>query len=212
MRVDFQRAIDHTGSKSKGYCARGLSLTLQALGLQSISGNAWEWTQPDKLPAAGWVKLELPPGLSNKEIAERAPPGAILAYNKTTDNPKAKRGERFGHVEMVAVDKSGKRKYLSDYASDKPGGSNINRPLTVWVHPSIQGNDPAQWRSTRGTLAGAVRGYDEDDDSIDLRGRFGDAADPNAKVAPLMALAIMATLLSGNSEGAVASLKQVMQP
>jgi len=103
-----------------GYCGRGVFHLLSKLGLGhgigSADGQEWERI----LKRAGWKATFC-------DHPSKAPLGSILVY--TSDlrlfgkNRIGTKGGDFGHVEIVSINKYGKRVYVSDAARENYGGT-----------------------------------------------------------------------------------------
>ena len=111
-----------------GYCAKGVANILQAAGLGYTRGNAHTWDET--LPENGWQKVE---GLT----PENAPPGAVLVFDRDTNYRGKGGGAEYGHVEIVAVEADGDRKYVSDKARDNWGGSVPGNFVGVYINPKL---------------------------------------------------------------------------
>lgn len=112
-----------------GYCARGVANILEDIGFEHIWANAHSWEE--SLPQQGWQLLE---GIT----PENAPPGAVLVYDHNESNYSGKGGgAEFGHVEIVAVDANGDRKYVSDAARNNWGGTVPGNFVGVYIHPKL---------------------------------------------------------------------------
>ncbi|PCJ96615.1 MAG: hypothetical protein COA45_10925 [Zetaproteobacteria bacterium] len=111
-----------------GYCAKGVANILQTSGLGYTRGNAHTWDET--LPENGWQKLE---GIT----PENAPPGAVLVYDRDTNYSGKGGGAEYGHVEIVAVDANGDRKYVSDKARDNWGGTVSGNFVGVYINPKL---------------------------------------------------------------------------
>lgn len=124
-----------TRTKGQGNCARDVGRHLQRFGMQvgwgeydhAIRGDAYLWA--GNLRARGWQIIDVDPN--------KAPEGAIVVTDR---NPRGKRrgngGAKFGHVEIVAKDDNGRRWFVSDYRSRKPGGSVPDNRQWVLIPPS----------------------------------------------------------------------------
>ncbi len=118
-------ATDNAGG---GYCAKGVANILQAAGLDCTRGNAHTWD--DTLPQNGWQKLE---GVT----PENAPPGAVIVYDRDQNYRGKGGGAEYGHVEIVAIEADGDRKYVSDKARDNWGGTVPDNFVGVYIHPDL---------------------------------------------------------------------------
>jgi len=118
-------ASDNAGG---GYCAKGVANILQAAGLDCTRGNAHTWDET--LPQNGWQMLE---GVT----PENAPPGAVIVYDRDTNYSGKGGGAEYGHVEIVAVEADGDRKYVSDKARDNWGGTVPDNFVGVYIHPDL---------------------------------------------------------------------------
>lgn len=120
-----QSRVDNAGG---GYCAKGVANLLQHVGLDCQRGDAYTWK--NSLPQNGWIKLE---GVT----PENAPPGAVLVFDRSANGQGRGGGAEFGHVEIVTVDTSGRRQYVSDSARNNWGGTVPQNFVGVYVHPSL---------------------------------------------------------------------------
>ncbi|PCI57299.1 MAG: hypothetical protein COB36_03275 [Alphaproteobacteria bacterium] len=111
-----------------GYCAKGVANILEASGLGYTRGNAHTWDET--LPENGWQMLE---GVT----PENAPPGAVLVYDRDTNYQGKGGGAQYGHVEIVAVDANGDRKYVSDAARSNWGGTVPGNFVGVYINPKL---------------------------------------------------------------------------
>lgn len=179
---------------SENECARGVANILESLGVPHTRGHAYQWN--DTLARNGWKQIQVDPA--------NAPPGALLVYDRTTSNENAPPGQRFGHVELVSLDAQGNRKYVSDKARTNFGGSDRNRPLTVWVHDSLQDDNPAAWPTTTAAGRRAVARMNGQDE--DLTGTFAQNANPGANINPLLVLTAFVALLAGEDPAAMQNL------
>lgn len=118
-----------------GYCARGVANILASQGLGNFRGlNAHDF--PGRVASQGWVKLP------NNITPYNAPEGALLIFNSDSrlgKKPRNKGGGLWGHVELIAYDKNGNRKYVSDKARNGPGGSVLDNYMGAWVKPGSTG-------------------------------------------------------------------------
>lgn len=129
MAATQECATDNIGS---GWCGRGMLALLKsagmANGLKGSNGQDWE----QNLMAAGWrpVKCLTP---------YNAPLGSVLVYmgdSKLGKLPRGTPGGYFGHVEMVSLNATGQRIYVSDCPRAKPGGSvPDNFTMRAWLPP-----------------------------------------------------------------------------
>lgn len=118
-------ASDNAGG---GYCAKGVANILQAAGLDCTRGNAHTWDET--LPQNGWQMLE---GVT----PENAPPGAVIVYDRDRNYSGKGGGAEYGHVEIVAIEADGDRKYVSDKARDNWGGTVPDNFVGVYIHPDL---------------------------------------------------------------------------
>lgn len=135
-------ATDNAGG---GYCAKGVANILQAAGLECTRGNAHTWDET--LPQNGWQKLE---GVT----PENAPPGAVLVFDRDTNYRGKGGGAEYGHVEIVAIEADGDRKYVSDKARDNWGGTVPDNFVGVYIHPDL--HKPLENGQYSPTLVGDV--------------------------------------------------------
>ncbi len=117
-----------TDNARGGYCAKGVANILERVGLDCTRGNAHTWD--DTLPQNGWQKLE---GIT----PENAPPGAVIVYDRDANYAGKGGGAEYGHVEIVAEDANGNRKYVSDAARDNWGGTVPDNFVGVYIHPDL---------------------------------------------------------------------------
>jgi hypothetical protein len=116
-----------------GFCGRGVYSVLKRLGyggIRSADGGDWEQVLSD----AGWRPLYCP-------SPEWAPFGSVLVYLSDLRvrgyNKVGTKGGLYGHVELVACTGSGQRRYVSDAARVKPGGTvPVNFTKRAWIPPS----------------------------------------------------------------------------
>lgn len=109
--------IAQSDNAGGGYCAKGTANVLEAMGYNIQRGHATNWD--DTLPRNGWVKLR---GVN----AANAPEGSVLVYDSDIErgrNARNNGGGRYGHVEIVAENRSGERVYVSDAVRHNAGGS-----------------------------------------------------------------------------------------
>lgn len=129
VRAAAQSATDDIGS---GWCGRGVFSILNSMGLGNglKGGNGQDWEKI--LREAGWKPLRcLAP--------QQAPYGSVLVYLGDARSGKIARGTRggyFGHVEIVALDRGGRRLYVSDSPRANPGGTvRDNFTGRAWLPP-----------------------------------------------------------------------------
>lgn len=118
-----------------GYCGIGVYNILDAIGMTDglPTSGRHGYAYAEHLPNAGWIKLE---GIT----PENAPPGAVLVYDKrprSQQNGDGGGGDEFGHVEIVAVENDGSRKYVSDKARTNFGGTVPDRFVGAYIHPDM---------------------------------------------------------------------------
>jgi hypothetical protein len=124
-----ESATDHIGS---GWCGRGMLSILKSAGLGKglAGGNGQDWELI--LSRAGWKPVRC-------SSPERAPLGSVLVYLGDARVGKRLRGTpggNFGHVEMVALGRSGQRLYVSDSPRIAPGGTvPDNFTKRAWIPP-----------------------------------------------------------------------------
>lgn len=121
-----QSKFDNAGDRQ---CAKGVANILESVGVSVTRGDAYTWK--DTLPQNGWVKLE---GIR----PENAPSGAVIVYDRDPPGQRfGKGGSTYGHVELVAEDKSGNRHYVSDKARSNSGGTVPGNFVGVYVNPKL---------------------------------------------------------------------------
>jgi hypothetical protein len=124
-----ESATDNIGS---GWCGRGMLSILRSAGLGKglAGGNGQDWE--GILTRAGWKPVRC-------SSPQRAPLGSVLVYlgdAKVGKHPRGTPGGYFGHVEMVALGRSGERLYVSDNPRVMPGGTvRDNFTGRAWVPP-----------------------------------------------------------------------------
>ena len=129
MAAAVESANDKIGS---GWCGRGMLSILKNAGLgQGLAGgNGQDWEQI--LSKAGWKPLRC-------NSPQRAPLGSVLVYLgdvRVGKIPRGTPGGNFGHVEMVALGRSGERLYVSDCPRALPGGTvPDNFTGHAWIPP-----------------------------------------------------------------------------
>jgi hypothetical protein len=129
MAAAVESANDNIAS---GWCGRGMLSILKNAGLGRglAGGNGQDWEQI--LSRAGWKPLSC-------SSPQRAPLGSVLVYlgdARVGKIPRGTPGGNFGHVEMVALGKSGERLYVSDCPRALPGGTvRDNFTGHAWIPP-----------------------------------------------------------------------------
>ncbi|HEY5707371.1 MAG TPA: hypothetical protein VIS96_17570 [Terrimicrobiaceae bacterium] len=129
MAAAADSATDNIGS---GWCGRGMLSILKNAGLGKglAGGNGQDWESI--LSRAGWKPIRC-------SSPQRAPLGSVLVYLGDARVGKYLRGTpggNFGHVEMVALDRSGQRLYVSDNPRVAPGGTVLdNFTGRAWIPP-----------------------------------------------------------------------------
>lgn len=124
-----ESATDDIGS---GWCGRGVFSILTSMGLGKglEGGNGQDWEKI--LRNAGWKPVRC-------LVPQQAPLGSVLVYLGDARSGKLNRGTRggyFGHVEMVALARDGRRLYVSDSPRPNPGGTvRDNFTGRAWVPP-----------------------------------------------------------------------------
>lgn len=111
-----ESATDNIGS---GWCGRGMLSILRSAGLGKglAGGNGQDWEVI--LNRAGWRPIRC-------SSPQRAPLGSVLVYSgdqRVGKRPRGTPGGYYGHVEMVALGRSGQRLYVSDNPRVAPGGT-----------------------------------------------------------------------------------------
>ena len=121
---------DDVGS---GWCGRGVYSVLTSVGLlakgESANGEDWEFL----LRKAGWCPVQC-------ASPWQAPWGSILVYVSDARAGgqlfRGTAGGKFGHVEFVAIDASGRRWFVSDKPRAIPGGTVAdNFTRRAWLPP-----------------------------------------------------------------------------
>jgi len=136
MAAAVESATDNIGS---GWCGRGMLSILRNAGLGKglAGGNGQDWEMI--LNRAGWKAIRCSSPL-------RAPLGSVLVYlgdARVGKRPRGTPGGDFGHVEMVAIGRSGQRLYVSDNPRVAPGGTVAdNFTGRAWIPPGR-----ALWRT-----------------------------------------------------------------
>ena len=129
MAAATESATDHIGS---GWCGRGMLSILKNAGLGNglAPGNGQDWELI--LSRAGWKPVRC-------SSPQRAPLGSVLVYlgdTRVGKRPRGTPGGNFGHVEMVALGRSGERLYVSDNPRVAPGGTvPDNFTGRAWISP-----------------------------------------------------------------------------
>lgn len=129
MAAAIESATDNIGS---GWCGRGMLSILRNAGLGKglAGGNGQDWEMI--LGKAGWKAVRC-------SSPQRAPLGSVLVYlgdRKVGKHPRGTPGGYYGHVEMVALGRSGQRLYVSDNPRVAPGGTVLdNFTGRAWVPP-----------------------------------------------------------------------------
>jgi hypothetical protein len=129
VEAAVESATDNIGS---GWCGRGMLSILKnagfGKGLAGANGQDWEAS----LSKAGWKAIRCTSPL-------RAPLGSVLVYlgdARVGKRPRGTPGGYYGHVEMVAVGRSGQRLYVSDNPRVAPGGTvPDNFTGRAWIPP-----------------------------------------------------------------------------
>ena len=111
-----ESATDNIGS---GWCGRGMLSILRSAGLGKglAGGNGQDWEVI--LSRAGWRPIRC-------SSPQKAPLGSVLVYSgdqRVGKRPRGTPGGYYGHVEMVALGRSGQRLYVSDNPRVAPGGT-----------------------------------------------------------------------------------------
>jgi len=136
IEAAMQSATDNIGS---GWCGRGMLSILRGAGLgeRLKGGNGQDWEK--NLLQAGWRPIACTTPL-------KAPLGSVLVYvgdARLGKIPRGTPGGYYGHVEMVALHKDGRRLYVSDCPRVLPGGSvRDNFTGRAWLPPG-----PAIWKA-----------------------------------------------------------------
>ncbi len=131
-----ESATDNIGS---GWCGRGMLSILRGAGLgdRLKGGNGQDWEK--NLLQAGWKSIPCATPL-------KAPLGSVLVYlgdGRMGKAPRGTPGGYYGHVEMVALHKDGRRLYVSDSPRPLPGGTvRDNFTGRAWLPPG-----PAIWKA-----------------------------------------------------------------
>ena len=118
---DSARAIriSQTDNAGSGYCGRGTANILRGLGVRGVvDANGTDWDE-NLSRDRNWVRLR---GVS----PHNAPVGAVLTYDSDLERGRSSRGTgggTYGHVEIVAENRSGDRVYVSDAARRNAGGT-----------------------------------------------------------------------------------------
>ncbi|HEY5812051.1 MAG TPA: hypothetical protein VIT23_05315 [Terrimicrobiaceae bacterium] len=129
MAAAMESASDNVGS---GWCGRGMLSILKSVGFGAglAGGNGQDWEAI--LSRAGWKAVRCSSPL-------RAPLGSVLVYLgdvRVGKRPRGTPGGYYGHVEMVAIGRSGQRLYVSDNPRIAPGGTVCdNFTGRAWVPP-----------------------------------------------------------------------------
>jgi hypothetical protein len=129
MAAATESASDNIGS---GWCGRGMLSILRSLGLGKdlAGGNGQDWE--GILARAGWKPVRC-------SSPQRAPLGSVLVYlgdARVGKHPRGTPGGYFGHVEMVALGRSGQRLYVSDSPRVVAGGTvPDNFTGRAWIPP-----------------------------------------------------------------------------
>jgi hypothetical protein len=116
MAAAVESATDSIGS---GWCGRGMLSILRSAGLGKglAGGNGQDWEVI--LSRAGWRPIRC-------SAPQKAPLGSVLVYfgdQRVGKRPRGTPGGYYGHVEMVALGRSGQRLYVSDNPRGAPGGT-----------------------------------------------------------------------------------------
>ena len=129
MAAAIESATDNIGS---GWCGRGMLSILKnagfGRGLAGGNGQDWELI----LSKAGWKAVRCSSPL-------RAPLGSVLVYlgdGRVGKRARGTPGGYYGHVEMVALGRTGQRLYVSDNPRVAPGGTvPDNFTGRAWIPP-----------------------------------------------------------------------------
>lgn len=152
-----QSKFDDAGERQ---CAKGVANILESVGVSVTRGDAYTWK--DTLPQNGWIKLE---GIR----PENAPSGAVIVYDRDPPGQRfGKGGSSFGHVELVAEDKSGNRHYVSDKARSNSGGTVPGNFVGVYVNPKLTPLDNNLMLASNSATMGSVSQKKNSEDRKDI--------------------------------------------
>jgi hypothetical protein len=121
-----------TDNISSGWCGRGMLSILRnaGFGKDLAGGNGQDWEAI--LSKAGWKAVRC-------NSPHKAPLGSVLVYlgdTRVGKQPRGTPGGYYGHVEMVAIGRSGQRLYVSDNPRIAPGGTVLdNFTGRAWIPP-----------------------------------------------------------------------------